>query len=60
MDQEASKKKGFSRRTFLKGIPLGILGAAAMSIVGSKMISSASKRKLPASKKGSMFSPRDA
>ena len=32
----------------------------AMSIVGSKMISSASKRRLPASKKGSMFSPRDA
>jgi hypothetical protein len=31
-----------------------------MSIVGSKMISSASKRRLPASKKGSMFSPRDA
>lgn len=60
MDQDTRKKKGFSRRTFLKGIPLGILGAAAMSIVGSKMISSASNRKLPASKKGSMFSPRDA
>lgn len=60
MDQEAPQKKGFSRRTFLKGLPIGILGAAAMSLVASKMISSASNRRLPASKKGSIFSPKDA
>ena len=60
MDQETPQKKGFSRRTFLKGLPIGMLGAAAISIVGSRMISSASKRKLPVAKKGSIFSPRDA
>ena len=60
MDQETPQKKGFSRRTFLKGLPIGMLGAAAISLVGSRMISSASKRKLPVTKKGSIFSPRDA
>ena len=59
MDQVSQKKKAFSRRTFLKGIPIGIIGAAAISIVGSKMLSSASHRKPPSPKKGSIFSPRD-
>lgn len=59
MDQLSRDKKTITRRTFLKGIPIGILGAAAISIVGSKLISSASNRKIPISKKGSIFSPRD-
>ena len=59
MDQTSERKKFFSRRTFLKGLPIGILGAAAISIVGSRMVASALNRRPPLSKKGSIFSPKD-
>ncbi len=60
MSQASQRKKSLSRRTFLKGIPLGIIGAAAISIVGSRMMNSALNRRPPSSKKGSIFSPKDA
>ncbi|MDE0744577.1 MAG: twin-arginine translocation signal domain-containing protein [SAR202 cluster bacterium] len=59
MDQASQRKKSFSRRTFLKGLPIGIIGAAAISIVGSRMMASALNRRPPLSKKGSIFSPKD-
>ena len=59
MDDREIRKKGISRRTFLKGVPIGMLGAFAVGVFGSRMLSSSAKRRLPRFKKGSIFTPRD-
>ena len=59
MDDSEISKKGISRRTFLKGIPIGMLGAFAIGVFGSRILSSSAKRRLPKFKKGSIFTPRD-
>jgi hypothetical protein len=58
MDPASQGEKTFSRRTFLKGLPIGIIAAAAISILGSRMVTSALNRRPPSSKKGSIFSPK--
>ncbi len=59
MDDSEIRQKGISRRTFLKGIPIGMLGAFAIGVFGSRILSSSAKRRLPKFKKGSIFTPRD-
>jgi hypothetical protein len=49
----------FSRRSFLKGLPLGALGIAALGFMSSKVLASASNRRKPKFKNGSIFTPRD-
>jgi len=54
------KNNKFSRRSFLKGLPLGLLGVSALGLLSGKMISSAANRNAPKFKKGSIFTPRDS
>tara|TARA_B000000437_G_C11592333_1_gene283900 strand:+ start:203 stop:382 length:180 start_codon:yes stop_codon:yes gene_type:complete len=54
------KSNKVSRRSFLKGLPLGLLGVSAIGLFSGKMISSAANRKAPKFKKGSIFTPRDS
>jgi hypothetical protein len=58
MEQGAKKRNRISRRTFLKGVPVGILGALAIGFFGSKMLASSANRRFPRFKKGSIFTPR--
>ena len=59
MGNSEIKQKGISRRTFLKGVPIGMLGALAIGVFGSRILSSSANRRLPRFKKGSIFTPRD-
>ena len=59
MDDSEIRQKGISRRTFLKGIPIVMLGAFAIGVFGSRILSSSAKGRLPKFKKGSIFTPRD-
>jgi len=51
-------KKTFSRRSFLKGLPLAAVGLVSFGAIGGKVLSSASKRQPPVFKKGSIFTPK--
>ena len=53
-------KKPFSRRSFLKGLPLAAIGLVSFGAIGGKVISSASKRQPPVFKKGSIFTPKES
>ena len=50
--------KTFSRRSFLKGLPLAAVGLVSFGAIGGKVLSSASKRQPPVFKKGSIFTPK--
>jgi len=53
------KGNSYSRRQFLKGFPLAVVGTLALSLVSRTLLSSASRRKQrgAALPKGSIFSP---
>ena len=51
-------KKTFSRRSFLKGLPLAAVGLVSFGAIGGKVLSSASKRQPPVFKKGPIFTPK--
>ena len=51
-------KKTFSRRSFLKGLPLAAIGLISLGAIGGKIVTSASKRQPPVFKKGSIFTPK--
>ena len=51
-------KKTFSRRSFLKGLPLAAVGLVSFGAIGGKVLVSASKRQPPVFKKGSIFTPK--
>lgn len=59
MDQEKKAKREFSRRQFLKGVPLGIAGVVAINAVSGGFISSifGRRRRLPDFPKDSIFAP---
>ena len=59
MDNSDIKQKKISRRTFLKGVPIGMLGALAIGVFGSRILSLSTNRRLPRFEKGSIFTPRD-
>ena len=58
MDKETRK---FSRRQFLKGVPLGVAGAIAISAVMGRFLPSriVSRRGRPSFPKDSIFRPAD-
>mgnify|MGYP001090894550 CR=1 FL=1 len=51
-------KKTFSRRSFLKGLPLAAIGLVSLGAIGGKVVASASRRQPPVFKKGSIFTPK--
>ena len=56
----SSNRSGrFSRRTFLKGVPLGLIGTLAIGFIGRKIVSSAFQRNSSSFTKDSIFYPRD-
>jgi len=59
MDSEKRRERMFSRRQFLKGVPLGVAGAFAFSLLGGKILSRVAGRRDRGVKypEGSMFKP---
>lgn len=45
MNDRNEPKRGFTRRQFLKGVPIGIAGAAALTVVSSRFVSAFVRRK---------------
>ena len=54
------KKRLFSRRDFLKGVPLGIAGAIVLTVLSGKLLGSGIVRRSgpPLFSKGSIFNPK--
>ena len=52
-------KRGFTRRQFLKGVPIGIVGAAALTVVSSRFVSAFvwRRRQMPDLPQDSIFAP---
>ena len=51
-------KRGFTRRQVLKGIPLGIAGAAALTLVSSRFVSAfVRRRRMSDLPQDSIFAP---
>ena len=51
--------RGFSRRDFLKGAPLGIAAAVIGTVIGRSLVSLlGGRRRGPQFQKGSIFTPR--
>ena len=59
MDQKPVTKRFYSRRDFLKGIPLGIGGIFALAMVSRRLFSFRSRRpsQPPVFPEGSIFTP---
>ena len=51
-------KRGFTRRQFLKGVPIGIAGAAALTVVSSRFVSAfVRRRRMSDLPEDSIFAP---
>ena len=59
MDQRPRMKSHYSRRQFLKGLPLGMGGALVLGVVLSKLLPTVftRHRRPPVFPKGSIFTP---
>ncbi len=59
MSDKTESKKGFTRRQILKGAPIGIAGAAVLSVVSGRMVSSfvRRRRQMPNVPEDSIFAP---
>ena len=58
MSDNNEPKRGITRRQILKGIPLGIAGAAAFSLVTGRVVSAfMSRRRMPNVPEDSIFAP---
>ncbi len=58
MSEKQESVRGFTRRQIIKGVPLGIVGAAAFSLVSGRVVSAFVKRKrLPDLPEDSIFAP---
>ena len=56
--ESAEKKKGLSRRGFLKGLPLGLAAVVGMGVLSRRLWPSSAARKRGAGlPKGSIFTP---
>ena len=53
------QSRRFSRRTFLKGVPLGLIGTLAVGFIGRKFVSSAFQKNSGSFSKDSIFYPQD-
>ncbi len=58
MNDKNEPKGGFTRRQFLKGVPIGIAGAAALTVVSGRFVSAfVRRRRMPDLPKDSIFAP---
>ncbi len=58
MSDKTESKKGFTRRQILKGVPIGIAGAAVLSVVSGRMVSGfVRRRQMPNVPEDSIFAP---
>ncbi len=58
MSDSKSEKREFTRRQLLKGIPIGIAGAAALGLVSDRLASAFTRRKrAPNLPQDSIFAP---
>ena len=55
----SNDSRRFSRRTFLKGVPLGLIGTLAVGFIGRRFLSSAFQRNSGSFPKDSIFYPQD-
>ena len=55
----SNHSRRFSRRTFLKGVPLGLIGTLAVGFIGRKFVSSAVQKNSGSFSKDSIFYPQD-
>ena len=55
----SNHSRRFSRRTFLKGVPLGLIGTLAVGFIGRRFLSSAFQRNSGSFPKDSIFYPQD-
>ena len=55
----SNQSRRFSRRTFLKGVPLGLIGTLAVGFIGRKFVSSAFHKNSGSFSKDSIFYPQD-
>lgn len=61
MDRRSGTKIRFSRRQFLKGLPMGAVAALAVGAVAGRFVASALRRRSgpPAFPEGSIFTPAE-
>ncbi len=58
MNDKNEPKRGFTRRQFLKGVPLGVAGAAALTVVSNRFVSAfVRRRRMPNLPQDSIFAP---
>ena len=58
MGEQTQPEKRFTRRQMMKGVPLGLAGAAAFSLISSRLISGLVRRKrIPDLPEDSIFAP---
>ena len=58
MNEKHEPKRGFTRRQFLKGVPIGIAGAAALTVVSSRFVSAfVRRRRMSDLPQDSIFAP---
>ena len=58
MSEKADSKKGFTRRQILKGVPIGLAGAAVFSLVSGRVVSKFVRRnQMPNVPEDSIFAP---
>ena len=58
MNNKNNSSKNLSRRSFLKGLPLGILAVASIGVIGSNLMKSVRRRRPPVFKKDYIFTPK--
>ena len=57
-DTGNEQKRGFTRRQVLMGVPLGIVGAAALTVVSSRLVSAfVRRRRMSDLPEDSIFAP---
>ncbi|MCY4651628.1 MAG: hypothetical protein OXC95_00520 [Dehalococcoidia bacterium] len=58
MSEKLDSKKGFTRRQILKGVPIGLAGAAVFSMVSGRVVSKFVRRsQMPNLPEDSIFAP---
>ena len=58
MSEKSDSKKGFTRRQILKGVPIGLAGAAVFSMVSGRVVSKFVRRsQMPNFPEDSIFAP---
>lgn len=58
MDEQTQSQKRFTRRQVMKGVPLGLAGAAALSLISGHVASAfVRRRRMPDLPEDSIFAP---